>query len=329
MRPSEIQQYFFEQVPNEYPEHMFCFFAKCASSGVVHPFVFGLVGALSRINDATPGYAKAMIDRIAAIGKTGETQYESLTQILSEIYVTEGAVAAADRDENGREMLNHEPSVNGGKNPEFESCSNGIWYAVEVKTPALIEHSRRRSTEPFQLTARLPRDVTDDLEKTLPRDNPVKDFLTSANEKLEEYAKIRPDAIRILTVVWDDFCNEPISSLLSPASGLLTENSFHCDASGKAMTYPFIDGVVVCRYQHQIIRTTRLEPLIDGEVLPFVYRHHGFPPKVFISNPGGREIPDRLMDSLNAVPHSVDLGAEYIPSELVLWIGDRSDGESE
>lgn len=334
MSPSELLQYFCGTIPQQYPKHMFCYFAANAARGNILPFLFGLLRALGRIENACPGYAKEMIDRMEAIEGTGERQYESLLQILAEVYVTAGGAEAADRDENGRELFSHEPGQTGQKNPEFESCSNGNWYAVEVKTPTLISHARRRQSEPFQITARLPQDVVDPLKKTLPRDNPVKDFLVSANEKFEAYSQTRDDAYRILTIVWDDFCNEPIAALLNPNSGLLTDNSFYKGDNGEPVTFPFVDGIIVCRYQHQIIRATREEPLTDGEGLPFVYHHYGFPPKALIANPSGREIPDDLLEPLNAERCDSLMGAEYNPTDLVMWMTDddfevESDNEEE
>lgn len=318
----ELVKLFFMTVPFEYPTHMLCYFATNAAIGEVRPFVHGLCTALRRIEEVSPGYAKEMLERIAAIRGKGEDQYEAILQLLAEIYVTEGAAVVADRGEDGRPLFRHEPTVGArDKNPEFESRADGIWYAVEVKTPKLIDHSRKRTANPYQLTARLP-PFLGEVPKTLPRDNPVKDFLISAEAKFEAYSKVRPDAYRILTIVWDDFCNEPITALLHPMSGLLTPNSFHKDKQGGPVSYPHVDAVLICRYQHQIIRSTREEPLIDNVRVPFEYRHAGFPYKALIGNPAGRAIPDALLHSLNAVrQEELTIGAEYNPMDLIFWVG--------
>ena len=171
--------------------------------------------------------------------------------------------------------------------------------------------------------------MTDKMEKVLPRDNPVKDFLISANEKFKVYSKMRPEAYRILTVVWDDFCNEPIAALLNPNSGLLTPYSFFKGANGSPVQFPFVDAILICRYQHQIIRATREEPLIDGEGMPLVYHHEGFPPKALVQNPAGRPAPDELLGPLNAVRLEDCLGAEYSPTDLVMWVGGEADESGE
>lgn len=327
---NDVLARFFTTIPVEYPKHMFCYFAANAAIGHVRPFVRGLVHALDRIDKAAPGYAAKVIDRMASIEGTGEAQYEALLEICTEVYVTSGAVQTADRGGDGRELFRREPALFGGKNPEFEVCSGGIWYAVEVKTPKLIEHSRIRQANPWQLTARLDRSALPHESQTLPRDNPVKDFLISADEKFSAYKSVRPEAFNILTIVWDDFCNEPITALLHPHSGLLTPNSFYVDDSGNPVLFPNVDAIVVCRYQHQLLRATREEPLIDSEAAPFVYYNYGFPPKALIENPLGRQIPDELLEPLNAT-RLADLqgAAEYNPCDLVMWVGEDEESHAD
>ena len=53
---------------------------------------------------------------------------------------------------------------------------------------------------------------------TLPRDDPVKDFLVSANAKFEHFKKAdAPNFVGVLVIVWDDFIwqDQPISPLIS------------------------------------------------------------------------------------------------------------------
>jgi len=311
---------FLAKIPAEYPRHMLCYFANNANHGVVLPFLRGLLQALCEIDLAMPGYAEEMLDRLAGIKETGEAQYENLLQYLAEIYVTQGVVEAADR--HGTAVhVSHEPGLQGAKNPECEALLVGYWCAIEVKTPKLIEHGRRRSTNPWQMTARLPRELTNAWQATLPRDNPVKDFLVSAEAKFTAYEDHRPGAFRVLVIVWDDFCNEPIAALVNPLSGLLTANSFNRDGTGLAVVYPHIDGIIIVRHQHQIIRATREEPLADGVVDAMRYRHDSFPPKAFIAVPGGRAIPMEVVTALNAIPLAHCMGAEYQPTDVVMWSG--------
>jgi hypothetical protein len=310
-----------DKIPTEYPNHMLCHFAANAARGVVLPFTAGLCRTLAEIDSATPGYAAEMIARLAAITRTGEEQYEAFLQILAEVYVTQGVVEAASRGIAAPQIV-HEPGPSGKKNPECEAIIAGTWCAIEVKTPKVIAHARQRASNPWQVTARVSREWTKDFELTSPRDNPVKDFLVSAEAKFTIFERHRPNSLRLLFIIWDDFCNEPISALLSPMSGLLTEQSFHRGMDGAPVRYPHVDGIAVVRHQHQLRRATREEPLMDDVEDAMRYHHDGFPPKAFIQVPGGRDVPHTVLDALNLVPLHACLGAEYIPAEIIMWSGE-------
>jgi hypothetical protein len=320
MNKDEALALFLDRIPSEYPEHMLCFFAGNGKNGRVLPFLNGLSLVLAAIDTVTPGYASEMLDRIAGISGTGEAQYEAVLQVLAEVYVTGGAAAVADRDDEAVHFL-HEPGASGKKNPEFEVRILGRWCAIEVKTPKLIQHGRIRAARNWQFGVRLPEEFVEGKEATLPRDNPVKDFLISAEAKFGQYELYRPGALRILVIVWDDYCNEPIAALKSPVSGLLTENSFHRGPDDSPVRYPHLDGIIVVRHQHQIIRATRCEPLVDGVGDAMAYRHDAFPPKAFIEADGGRVISGEILHRLNAVPLHACLGAEYQPVEVIMWMG--------
>lgn len=320
MKFEDALKLFLDTIPAEYPKHMLCYFAANAARGVVLPFTVGLCRTLAEIDSASPGYAAEMIGRLAGIAGTGEAQYEAVLQILAEVYVTQGIVAAASHGGVAPQIA-HEPGPSGKKNPECEALIAGTWCAIEVKAPKLIEHGRLRSTNPWQVTARVPRETTKDFQLTPPRDNPVKDFLVSAEAKFSVYEGHRANALRLLFIVWDDFCNEPIAALLSPVSGLLTDQSFNRSANDHAITYPHVDGVAVLRHQHQLIRATRCEPLVDGVADALRYRHDGFPPKAFVPVPGGRVVPGEVLDALNLAPLAACMGAEYIPGEIIMWSG--------
>lgn len=299
---------------------MLHYFAAHAATGNVKPFVAELADALSALDMASPSLAVEMLARIAEIRGIGEDQYEAIIQILAEIFVASGAVATADRDERGAPLFIHEPSSRGGKNPEFETCVRGCWYAVEVKTPRLIKYGRQRAQSNLQLTARLPNPSVLG-PATLPRDNPVKDFLVSADAKFAAYRHVRPDGTAILSIVWDDFVQEAVSALCSPMSGLFTDKSFLTDANGVAVRFPHVDAVLLIRHQHQLIRATREEPLGDGQL---AFRYHGspFPPKALVPNPHGKPVPAAVIDGLGATPVEHLAGyAEYTPPDLIIWAG--------
>ena len=45
------------------------------------------------------------------------------------------------------------------------------------------------------------------------------------------------------------------------------------------------------------------------------------PFKVIIPNPNGKDVPDEIRQAFHAVETSHKLGAEYMPQEYVMWIG--------
>jgi hypothetical protein len=319
MTEQELLATFLDKVSAEYPKHMFHFFADRAARGILLPFTKGLLRVVGFVESSSPGYAAEMLERIAAVQGIGESQYEALLAILAEIYVTGGLLEQADH-QGGKPLFVHEPGPKGKKTPEFEVCVSGYWFAIEVKTPGLIQHRRLRSMNSYQAGVRLPKEVVVSMNPMRPKDSPVKNFLVSAEEKFAVYEAHRNGAFRLLVIVWDDFCNEPIAALTSPVAGLLTAQSFSRDNDDNPVRYPHVDGVIVIRYQHQIIRATQCRPLIDGATEPLLYRHEGFPPKAFIEVPGGRSVPDKLLEALNATPLSACLGAEYQPLEMIKWM---------
>jgi hypothetical protein len=190
-----------------------------------------------------------------------------------------------------------------------------------------MDHVRKRNSNPIQLPARSDvvrcaaekvRKPTD--EVTLPRDNPVKDFLVSANDKFAPFKISNPDFVGVLVIVWDDFVVEPISALLSEMSGLFTNNSFHKDAAGLPARFENVDGVVLLRHLHQIYHATRDEPLTDGCRHALDYGQAGvFPFKVLVPNPNGRLVPDSLQRCLQTCAPSETLGSEYVPQDMIFW----------
>src|SRR4051794_34995440 len=100
MKDDELLAMFLESVPAEYPKHMFCYFANNAARGNVLPFTKSLLQVLNTVDGISPGYAKGTLTRIGAIQGTGEPQYESLLQILAELYITGGMAQLADREDS-------------------------------------------------------------------------------------------------------------------------------------------------------------------------------------------------------------------------------------
>lgn len=142
-----------------------------------------------------------------------------------------------------------------------------------------------------------------------------------ANSKFAEFKRIHSQFYGILVIVWDDFINEPISALINRASGLFTTNSFAKNHDGTPMTFPNVDGVIIVRQLHQFQQAAGNGVLVDGRRDAFEYGPvESFPFKAFIPNPFGSQVPQMGIDCLHALPPDIGMGAEYLPSDEVMWI---------
>jgi hypothetical protein len=292
-----------------------------------HPLAKSIIDALLLCDAAMPGFAQQFIDSFAAIGgkEKFEPHYEQLLQRLAELHVVRQVVSF---DWPSGTQFRSEPTAQGSKkNPEITVHEGKQIYGIEVKAPALLGHIRNRSANATQLPARVfSADTVTSIagigeKPTLPRDNPVKDFLISADDKFRSFKKQDPHFIGVLVIVWDDFIYEPISSLLHNHAGLLTPQTFYRDEAGTPITFPHVDGVFVIRHLHQLMRATRDEDLIDDCEHPLDFGIDGvFPFKAFIANPFGTPVPDILVRCLQGYPPRPEMGAEYIPKDLVWWM---------
>ena len=200
---------------------------------------------------------------------------------------------------------------------------------VEVKAPALLQRAEQRSSNPFQAAARtLPPDALEQLagegkKVTLPRDNPVKDFLLSAEAKFAPFHTADPDFYGLLVIVWDDFIYEPVSSLTNPSSGLFTPNSFATDEHGTPLEFPNVNGIALVSH----LQFLKLALAEDGARQPFeigrdIFRWNIDParPAAYLDTPAGRPIPGEARTLLSTRPLDELPGAEYHPPDLVIWI---------
>jgi hypothetical protein len=211
------------------------------------------------------------------------------------------------------------------KNPEISINYSELIIGVEVKMPSLHDHIDKRASNSWQISSRGPWLGTiksiEPSEITLPRDNPILDFLKSANEKFKEFKKLETNFQSVLVIVWDDHIYEPISTLLAPNSGLFTEHSWATDEDGNKLLFENVDSVIIIPHMHQFIRAAGGRPLLDGKILALDYKNKGdYPFKAFISNPHGKGGSKLLIDCLEAYTPDDELGAEYIPSEVVHWV---------
>ena len=200
--------------------------------------------------------------------KKYDPHWEQLLQRMAEIHVIHQAIMFSWP--TAVDFLWEPRLIKDGKNPELSVKGNCLHFGIEVKTPSLFDHSRKRSENPQQLPARsllhqtLQRITSGDQETTLPRDNPIKDFLSSADGKFAGFRAIRRDFIGALVIVWDNFIFEPISSLLHPSCGLFTKNTFFRTKDGRPVLFPNVDIVVLIGHLHQFVRVCRIKPFLDS-----------------------------------------------------------------
>lgn len=291
-----------------------------------HPLSDSVLRACLDCEQYIPGFAKKMINALASIsGKEKyEPHYEQLLQRLAELHVIRQIVTFEWTVETS---FRWEPIPASGskKNPEIIIQSNDYQIGVEVKAPSLLNHIRQRSSNSVQFPARADKLFVENFPGseggvTLPGDNPIKDFLISAEKKFVHFKQENKNFSSVLVIVWDDYIYEPITSLTHPSCGLFTPNSFAQDEDGKPLQFPSIDGVIIIRHLHQLIRATRDVPLLPPCRHPLDWgQDEDFPMKAFIANPHGDSLPEIILRCLQAYPPSIDVGAEYIPQDSIWW----------
>ena len=294
--------------------------------GCEHFLSAAIVDSCLEIEASLPGYTEEFSSRLASLsGKERYTpHYEQIIQLLSELYVIRHLVSQAQ----GRASFVHEPIAAGSpKNPELEMKINGITLYFEVKCREFIEHNNNRGGAAIEIPSRAEGilDLANKLSPEgnsicLPRDNPVKDFLVSADSKFSSFKKHNRSAVCVLVIIWDDFAYEPISSLLNEASGLLTEKSFFREA-GEAVTFKCIDGILIVRQSHHLVLATRDNFPTDGLRHPLDWGKKGavLPKSLIPVAELSSELVDFLCNLLEA-HHIDDLQelADYRPQQIIL-----------
>jgi hypothetical protein len=291
-----------------------------------HPFCRSIVDACADCEKRLPGLGFQFVKDIAAIcgREKYRPHYDQLLQKLAELLVLR-QLLTLDWPEGS--TFQHEPAVSAvGKRPELRVVTPGRRFLFEVKAPSLLEHTYARKSNRFQVPGRaLPMAQTEALVDngglTLPRDNPVKDFLLDADKKFAQFKAVQAET-SVLVIVWDDFIYEPITVLKHEQCGLLRANSYLKDATGAAVQFVNIDAVVVVRHLTYFNRATANQPLQEREhALDFGDKHAL--PNVFIAIGDKEQIPDSIRHGLRAVSWDDPLlqrAADYRPKDIVIWV---------
>lgn len=288
-----------------------------------HPVALKIVEFSARAEAMCPGLGFQYIDTISSKKnrEKNNDDYDAIVQVLAEILVIDRIFDLSWAD---GATFEYEPKGKAGKRPEIRVISDGHTYLFEVKAPSLIDHHNTRAQQPVQLPGRgLPKEGLANLISNgvvLPRDNPVKDFLLSAEAKFSDFD--RNGSTNILIIVWDDHIYEPITSLVQEKSGLLTVDSFLRDDHDNAVLFPSIDAVVIIRHLNYFFYGLGEHDLQDRPHLLDFGDETSMPNVLFPLN-NGREIPDFVSNGLRALYYgdeTISMFAEYTPSDIVFWV---------
>lgn len=264
------------------------------------------------------------INELAHLGgpERDERRYEQMLQLFAEVFAIDRVLQMPWGDEA---EFYFEPRGKNELRPDFRvECKAGK-YNFEVKSPSLLTHQRLRAEASVQLPVRMKRELTNSVREKnpdalLPRDNPVKDFLVSADAKFSGFP--RNSGANILVIVWDDFVYEPIGTLLSDFAGLLTNNSFY-RSGDEAVIFENIDTVICVRHMNVFQEALAERPLPDGRADMFDLSHNPFAPNVFIRTPWGNACPQFIVERFGALMHDDERLhniAEYRIPEYIFYV---------
>jgi hypothetical protein len=264
------------------------------------------------------------INQLAHLGgpERDERRYEQMLQLFAEVFAIDRVLVMPWGDEA---QLCFEPQGTNGLRPEFRVVDKDGAYNFEVKSPSLLAHQRLRAGASVQLPVRITKEFTTSVQvknpdALLPRDNPIKDFLVSADAKFSGFP--RGSGANILVIVWDDFIYEPIGSLLSDFAGLLTSNSFY-RLGEEAVIFENVDAVICARQMNVFQEALAQRPLPDNRTGMFDLSSNPFTPNVFIPTPWGNSCPQFILESFGALMHDnerLQTIAEYRIPEYIHYI---------
>lgn len=302
------------------PWHWYRFHADSWRAGRIEPLFDALATVAASADAKLPGFSRRLIQSLSAVsGRKKDTRdFEQLMQAIAEATVVSHVVLFDGWPAGTTFEL--EPTAAGSKkNPEIIIRGPAGNIGIEVKAPGLTEHRMHRESRPVQATYRGSLPLRPDV--TPPRDNPVKDFLVSADAKFASFKAADANFVGILVIMWDDHIYEPITALVHPLSGLLTENSFLRDENDSAVKFPNITAVVLIRHLHQIAQAAAGRPQLDGCQHALDYGKPGFPFKVAVPDGVVATLPNPLVNCLQLLERDPMMGAEYEPQDIVWWLG--------
>lgn len=291
--------------------------------GRLTPFGQHLLAALVDCEERVPQLGYRFVKELHAVKYVStavdpavwKARFEELIQKLAEILV---ARALCKIDWPAGTTIEFAPlNKSNGKRPEFSVRTPERLWLFEVKCPSFIAHQQNRADNAHQLPIRgFMRDAPHIAGETvtLPRDNTLKDFLLSAQQKFVGFDV--GGATGILVVVWDLNMYEAISVLIHPQAGLLTENSWF-KVKDVPVTFPDVAGVIVLN---------RLEQLKQGaqeridHIDPFLLGGPDALPNTWCPNVGVGDLDADVAAGFDAFHHEgTAIAADYGVMDYVNW----------
>lgn len=288
----------------------------------LHPFAVSLIDACADCEIHLPGAGKRFIQRLVSFGgvEKDDGHYDQLLQCLSEILVTRQITRIAWGGEAFIEMEPRAPK--GEKVPDVVVQTNRETFGFEIKAPKYLAYAKLRGERRHQVVSRVgaAKSGLGTTNASLPRDNTVKDFLVSADQKFSLHKK-KGNFTGILVIVWDDHIYEAVSALSHPVCGLLTPESYF-KKDGKPVHFSNIDGVIVVRHITHFTHAAGDVPL-DGKQHAFDFCDAYGLPNIYFPVRDGLAVPGNVLDGLRALPFDHERltnMAEYLPLDGVAFL---------
>ncbi|WP_326522928.1 hypothetical protein [Sphingomonas sp.] len=293
------------------------------AEGRVTPFGHRLAKALAACDARLPGAGERFVRELAETRyiptkddpDAWKQGYEQLVQKLAEVLVTRVVV---DADWPAGTTFAIEPTnpATGGR-PDLVVDAPSRQWLFEIKCPSFVKHQEQRASRGQQLPVRGPlgADAAIRADATLPRDNTLKDFLVSAENKFRDFST--EPRTGILVVLWDGYVFEATSALSHEEAGLLTAKSWHLDA-GNRVPFDAVDGVIILNHL-EILKLAPQEQRTRRDD-PFTIGGYDQPPNVWCPNLGGGELDPFVAGIFDATPLGNMVAGDYTPKDYVMWI---------
>lgn len=264
------------------------------------PFIRSVYSACIDLKAIDEDAPLRMLREIKNIGgrKNFEPHYDQLMQKLAEILVMRQVVNMPWPRETTFEI---EAGVRGRlKRVDLVvSLPDGEKFGFEIKAPKYTAPARQRSEGKFQGVPPLEFQTKNADHAGLPRENSLRSFLRSANEKFDAFAA-RYDFCGILVIVWDDWIYEGIGPLLNERSGLLTPATYSV-VNGAPEVFKNIDTVLILRHLTYFAAAASEGNLPVGEFDAMRIGDSKGNPNI-IKEMSSIELPDFVKNGFNALP---------------------------